>query len=107
MEGSNDFPSHICATCHGSFILRGVAWPGEASAGRPELLSVLKGDDRVYSVHVERAVPEHSGEIVCVRRVVEFYLLAESCVLGERVHVSFVINNLDGRRSERGDEDNT
>lgn len=71
-----------------------------------KLLSVLKGDDRVHSVHVKRAVPEHSGEIVCVRRVVEFYLMAESCVLGERVHVPFVINHLKGTRSERGDKDN-
>lgn len=67
-----------------------------------ELPSVLKGDDRVHSVHVERAVPEHSGEIVCVRRVVEFYLMAESGVLGKRVHVSFVVNHLNGVRSERG-----
>lgn len=53
---------------------------------------------------MERAVPEHSGEIVCVRRVVEFYLMAESCVLGEGVHVSLVINHLNVTKSGRGEK---
>lgn len=96
VEGRNDFSSLICAT-----DLLSLAW------WRLKLPSVLEGDDRVYSVHMERAVPEHSGEIVCVRRVAEFYLMAKSCVLGERVHVSFVINHLNGTRSERGGKDNS
>lgn len=68
------------------------------SAGRQRLLSVLKGDDRVHFVDVVRAVPENSSEVVCVGRVVQLYLLAESAVLGERVNLSFVINNLNGTK---------
>lgn len=67
-----------------------------ASAERQTLLSVLKRDDRVHFVDVIRAVPENSSEVVCVWRVVQLNLLAESSVLGERVNLSFVINNLSG-----------
>lgn len=57
-----------------------------------KLLSVLKGDDGVHFVDVIRAVPENSGEIVRVGRVVHLYLVAESPVLREGVDLSFVIN---------------
>lgn len=69
------------------------------------LLSVLKGDDRVHFVDVVWAVPEDSSEVVCVGRVVHLYLVAESSVLGERVYLPFIINDLDGtRRCEHVDE---
>lgn len=77
-------------------MAEGRARLSEAPAGGQRLLSVLKGDDRVHFVDVVGAVPENSSEVVCVRRVVQLYLLAESPVLGERVNLTFVINNLDG-----------
>lgn len=80
---------------------KGGARLGKVSAGRQKLLSVLKGDDRVHFVDVVRAVPENSSEVVCVRRVVQLYLLAESSVLGERVNLSFVINDLNGTAGYR------
>ena len=66
------------------------------SAERQTLPSVLERYDRVHFVDVIRAVPENSSEVVCVWRVVQLNLLAESSVLGERVNLSFVINNLNG-----------
>lgn len=56
--------------------------------------SVLKGDDRVHFVDVVRAVPENPCEVVCVGRVVHLYLVAESSIFGEGVHLAFVIDDL-------------
>lgn len=61
-------------------------------------MSVLKGDDRVDSVDVVRAVPEHSREVVGVWRVVHFDLVTESPVLGECVHFPIVIHHLEEDR---------
>lgn len=41
-----------------------------------------------------RAVPEDSGEVVSVGRVVHLYLVAESSVLREGVCVPSVVNDL-------------
>lgn len=54
---------------------------GHDSAGRKKLLSVLKGDDRVHPVDMVRPVPENSSEVICIRRIVQLYLLAESSIL--------------------------
>ena len=72
-----------------------------AERRRRRLLSVLKGDDRVHFVDVVRTVPENSGEIVCVGRVVHLYLVAEPPVLREGVDLSFVIYDLNGTRAHR------
>lgn len=56
MEGTSDETSFrvLCVTlwiwCE--TLKKGRAGLSELSAGRQELLSVLKGDDRVYFVHV-------------------------------------------------------
>lgn len=48
-----------------------------------------------------QAVPENPSEVVCVRGVVQLYLLAESSVFGEGVNLPFVMNNLNGTGAQR------
>lgn len=59
--------------------------------------SVLKGDDTVHLVDVIRAVPENPREVVRVRGVVQLYLPAEASILGERVNLLSVVNDLNRR----------
>lgn len=61
---------------------------------RQKLTSVLKRDDRVHFIDMVRSVPKYSGEVIFVGRIVQLYLLAESSVLGEGIHHSSVIHNL-------------
>lgn len=61
---------------------------------RQKLTSVLKRDDRVHFIHMVWTVPKYSGEVIFVGRIVQLYLLAESSILGEGIHHSFVIHNL-------------
>ena len=42
------------------------------------------------------AVPEDSGEVVGVRRVVQLDLVTETPVFGKRVHLTFIIHHLVG-----------
>lgn len=92
VEGNDDFPLHAGATYRSYFC--------DGRWSQLQLLSVLKGDHGVHFVHMKRAVPENSGEVVCVWRVVQLDLLAESSMLGERINLSFIINNLNGRRQD-------
>lgn len=69
----------------------------ESSSVKPHLLSVLKGDDGVDFVHVVRAVPENSSEVICVGRVVHLYLMTEASMFGEGVNLSFVKHSLHRR----------
>ena len=57
-------------------------------------MSVLEGDDRVDFVDVIGAIPEDSGEVVGVRRVVQLDLVTETSMFGKRVHLSFIIHHL-------------
>lgn len=59
-----------------------------------EAKSVLKRDDRVHFVDMVRSVPKYSSKVIFVGRIVQLYLLTESSILGERVHLSSVIHNL-------------
>lgn len=85
------------------WTLRTSALPqGSLSAARTELPSVLKRDDRVDFVHVVRSVPEHSGEVVGIRRVVHLDFVAESSVFGKGVNFSFVVDDLQENKRYRG-----
>ena len=64
--------------------------------------SVLEGDDGVDPVDVVGAVPEHAGEVVGVRGVVELDLAAEAPVLGEGVDLSPVVHHLVSERRGEG-----
>lgn len=59
-----------------------------------EAKSVLKRDDRVHFVDMVWSVPKYSSKVIFVGRIVQLYLLTESSILGERVHLSSVIHNL-------------